>query len=296
MPASTRIVTRRPRRRLSPTRGVEFTCRRGALVAKRTTACSVSGCARPNLARSYCSLHWQRWRKNGAPGPAEPVRRQHAVCAVEECDRAHYAHGFCGAHWRRWSRSGDPGPVEIRTTKTDCCIPDCDDPHSARGYCASHYARWNRTGDAGAAFSYRRRNPCERDDQGRKQCRVCDKWLPETTFSRNSASTDGRSPRCTNCHYAAFIARRYGVEPDWYTETLRKQGGGCAICGTIAYSRRLHVDHDHTHCAPDRGCPRCVRGLLCGPCNTGLGMFGEDEARLLAALDYLALVKAGPPA
>lgn len=66
----------------------------------------------------------------------------------------------------------------------------------------------------------------------------------------------------------------------WYFETLAAQGGGCAICGdTPADGRRLDVDHDH-----ETG---RIRGLLCMPCNIGIGNLREDPARLAAAIEYL---------
>lgn len=249
-------------------------------------SCSVEGCARPYLARGYCSAHWQRWKKTGDPGPAE-IRQQDARCSVMGCDRPHYGHGYCGPHWKRWRRAGDPGQAEIKAQRQDCTVDGCEDTHSAQGYCASHYVRWRRTGDAGAAFSVRRRDPRVRDERGGKQCRDCDEWLPESAFHRNKSQSDGLSPRCTQCHYAQFVARRYGLEPSWYVDTLMRQGGGCAICGAAPNGKRLHVDHDHSHCAANRGCPDCVRGLLCSPCNAGIGMLGESVDRLASATAYL---------
>jgi hypothetical protein len=54
--------------------------------------------------------------------------------------------------------------------------------------------------------------------------------------------------------------------------------GLCAICQTFV-GEGLVVDHDH-----QRG---HVRGLLCSPCNLGLGAFADDPARLLTAIRYL---------
>ena len=253
-------------------------------MAKRT--CSVPACERPHLAKGYCSAHWQRWKKTGEPGPAE-ITKQHTRCTVPGCGGENYGHGYCGPHWRRWRKHGNPTATPIRGERGICVVEGCEDPHSAQGYCASHYARWRRKGDAGAPFSVRRRDPRVRDEQGRKQCRDCDAWLPESSFHRNKSQSDFLSPRCTQCHYALFVARRYGLEPSWYTETLARQGGGCAICGTPPNGKRLHVDHNHSHCTASKGCPECVRGLLCSPCNTGIGMLGESADRLAAATAYL---------
>ena len=45
------------------------------------------------------------------------------------------------------------------------------------------------------------------------------------------------------------------------------------------FQRSLAFDHDHTTAQR--------RGVLCGPCNQALGLFGDDVARLKAAVDYL---------
>ena len=60
----------------------------------------------------------------------------------------------------------------------------------------------------------------------------------------------------------------------------RRQRWRCLICQERAPAgSRLVVDHNH-----DTG---VVRGLLCSRCNTGIGLLGEDPARIIAAAMYL---------
>jgi hypothetical protein len=55
------------------------------------------------------------------------------------------------------------------------------------------------------------------------------------------------------------------------------QQGCCAICGDAP--EKLVIDHCHRKGS--------VRKLLCGGCNTGLGMFQDDPERLSKAIQYL---------
>jgi hypothetical protein len=51
----------------------------------------------------------------------------------------------------------------------------------------------------------------------------------------------------------------------------------CDICGTIALPRG--IDHDHT--------TGVLRGVLCGSCNRGIGMFKDSSGLLVDAARYL---------
>lgn len=92
------------------------------------------------------------------------------------------------------------------------------------------------------------------------------------------------------------IYAAHGITIEVYERMLAEQGGGCAICGATPDSpsnngrKRLCVDHDHTCCPATsirRSCGKCVRGLLCSGCNTGLGSLRDDPALLGAAISYL---------
>mgnify|MGYP000094078581 FL=1 len=62
---------------------------------------------------------------------------------------------------------------------------------------------------------------------------------------------------------------------------LEAQDYKCAICGNEdeVEGRRLAIDHCHS--------TGDVRGLLCGKCNRGLGLFYDNQELLNKAIQYL---------
>ena len=85
------------------------------------------------------------------------------------------------------------------------------------------------------------------------------------------------------------ICRKHGITPGRYDELLVSQGGGCAICSVLpGEDERLHIDHDHACCPRKNSCGKCVRGLLCRPCNTAIGLLKEDPKLLTAAIKYIS--------
>ena len=84
------------------------------------------------------------------------------------------------------------------------------------------------------------------------------------------------------------LKKRHRITLETYNKKLAEQGGVCFICkSTCSTGRNLTVDHDHSCCDKDKSCGKCLRGLLCLNCNSGLGAFKDDVERLKTAIAYL---------
>lgn len=75
----------------------------------------------------------------------------------------------------------------------------------------------------------------------------------------------------------------YGLSELQFQTMLMIQCGKCAVCTVILDSETKntipHIDHDHE--------TRVNRGLVCNPCNIGMGLFKDDPELLHGAGDYL---------
>lgn len=85
------------------------------------------------------------------------------------------------------------------------------------------------------------------------------------------------------------LIRRYNITFEDFQKLLKSQGFACAVCGSLdSGTREWSIDHDHKCCpTPAKSCGKCIRGILCGACNCGLGYFKDDPNRLQAAINYL---------
>lgn len=129
-------------------------------------------------------------------------------------------------------------------------------------------------------------------------CRCGFTLMPHRSLKRSV----GDDPReyCARCYgqvmarLAGFLGREqranatykrlYGITLREYGDLYAAQRGVCAVChdrGRPAQygDMMLVVDHDHATGA--------IRGLLCSPCNRGIGLLGDTEEAVAAALDYL---------
>jgi len=100
---------------------------------------------------------------------------------------------------------------------------------------------------------------------------------PVHMFSKAAATSDGLQAKCKSCFRIYQRAKKYGLSEKHFRLLLISQDYECAICGTP--DRNLVVDHNH-----ETG---KVRGLLCGSCNTGIGMLQDSVEIIRRAEGYL---------
>lgn len=78
------------------------------------------------------------------------------------------------------------------------------------------------------------------------------------------------------------LKQAYGLTHEQVEEMKRLQDYKCYVCSkeeSEAGSKGLVVDHNHT--------TGQVRKLLCGPCNTALGLLNEDIGIFTSLIEYV---------
>jgi len=121
---------------------------------------------------------------------------------------------------------------------------------------------------------------CETSVEGRKDkvycCERCRKKAEQKRYNKKHGHK--RKPQSRR-KYA--LMKMYGITPDDYKKMFVEQEGCCAICGIHQQELKVRLAVDHNHDTGE------VRGLLCRPCNTAIGLLKEDKENLLAAIRYL---------
>lgn len=116
------------------------------------------------------------------------------------------------------------------------------------------------------------------------KCSKCVKYYPLDNFYIKKQTNTPYS-YCKKCHVSASSKYyqetdkydRYGIDKDTFDSMLEKQNGKCAGCETTMNSPYI----DHCHKTGE------VRGLLCQPCNSALGMVKDNQKTLENLIEHL---------
>lgn len=129
-----------------------------------------------------------------------------------------------------------------------------------------------------------------------KVCVTCKNEKPLSEYGVLRSQPDGLNKTCKECNKVAskkyrdankqLIAKKANAN-----ELRTKQDNSCGICENEFIDDNYVIDHDHSHCPGNKGCPVCVRGLLCQSCNLMLGAAKDNENTLIRGAMWLALGK-----
>lgn len=216
------------------------------------------------------------------------------ICEIQNCPKTAKARNLCGTHYSQLRRTGNPlGSLKIEDSIdpngfipkkpiTSCSINECNNPHMSRGWCSTHYQRWLHHGDPQTVKTVGGPDdPCSKCglNNRRKEHSWCQLCLNEAARIKNASE---RGPRW----------RRYKLTRSDVEKMKFSQSNSCPICGDSFDVVDDHVDHDNRCCGKEKTrnsgtCGKCVRELLCGSCNQGLGNFKDSPERLENAIKYL---------
>ncbi|MGL4756199.1 MAG: endonuclease VII domain-containing protein [Aeromonadaceae bacterium] len=121
----------------------------------------------------------------------------------------------------------------------------------------------------------------------RRKCTRCGKSKEMSEYPLHKSCVGGRAPVCRRCKTDGSRKKRYGVTSLEYDEMLKRQGGVCAICGSATPKTNKGRGGSGSFCVDHCHSTGKIRGLLCMPCNVGLGKFNDEAARLESAIRYL---------
>lgn len=130
-----------------------------------------------------------------------------------------------------------------------------------------------------ALDSFGKSNLCKEGHHYR--CKVClakrsAEWRKQNpAYTTEYATKNKTKLKQDNKYY--YLQKLYGLSKEDYRRLLEQQGSLCKICSVLLH--RPHVDHCHA--------TGKVRGLLCGNCNTALGLVKENEVTLTKMIAYL---------
>lgn len=145
--------------------------------------------------------------------------------------------------------------------------------------CYTHGLQIRKGLEPGHIEPRRSRKDTIRDDE--ILCIVCDTWKNKSEYKFRDEKGFYVSA-CRHCDNLRKRASRFKMPLE---EVRRISSSSCEACGS---TEKLCIDHYHS-CCPGEGmtCGECFRGVLCGPCNTSLGLLKDDPDRIKGLLKYV---------
>jgi predicted nucleic acid-binding Zn ribbon protein len=224
------------------------------------TTCAINECGSKVLAKGLCHKHYQNERTKRLRAEQRAVVRACQCCGAEFSGRRPNAL-FCSTACKDKSRKRPYVSRAAPATTGRCCrwcAAGIDDRPKQTRFCSRLCFKRHEWDAVKLA----------RPD---RHCLVCSAMIARTEpTSQRFCSAD--------CRLLNARALRYGLPGADLHAMIATADGHCSLCGN-PFNGDNHIDHCHTSGS--------VRGLLCSPCNTGLGQFRDNADLLRRAANYV---------
>lgn len=103
--------------------------------------CSISDCKEKAKCRTWCEMHYARFRKHG-----DALKTLHQTkCSIENCMGKHYSRGYCLKHHTRIKRHGNP----LHQSRKEPVMGSCLDRFNAKIDKTDNCWNWTGSIDSG---------------------------------------------------------------------------------------------------------------------------------------------------
>ncbi len=264
--------------------------------------CAFKECRRPVRSRGLCKSHYGQHLAGKTLAPLVERITDQAVCEFAGCEKPQYSIGLCQGHYSQHYAGKELKPLRTTLNRDRTCEFDgCINKVRARGLCYTHADQRNRGVELTPLRpKLSRARSTELRSRGLGHCTLCDQDKPLAEFAWNNRR-DVPHSYCKRCKAMRRKSLQNNLSFAFVQALYDYQKDRCAICQRLNGepgdgSDWLQMDHWGGCCErvskDDKTCGECVRGLLCGGCNSRLLSWYEQAPEFLRTItpvnDYLA--------
>jgi hypothetical protein len=110
------------------------------------------------------------------------------------------------------------------------------------------------------------------------KCSICEEYKSRADYGSQHV---GKFRECKECRSHRNRLQRFGITPQFYEDLLEVQGRKCAICESELKLEENQSVIDHCHKTGE------VRGVLCRPCNSAIGLLKDKVSLFTQAARYI---------
>lgn len=111
--------------------------------------------------------------------------------------------------------------------------------------------------------------------------------VDKNNFRKRKSGSEGLDTICKDCVKFHEVKIKYKLNKNDVLKMLNDCNNQCIGCQSEFVNNNFLIDHNHQCCSGRNSCGKCVRGLLCAGCNTGIGFLQDDVVRMKNLVTYL---------